>query len=125
MSEADGVSLIVRQGDAVLLVRRGKAPFAGTWAFPGGSVEPGETTEAAARRELLEETGLTALALTAAGALSLPVEPPLSLALFEVTAWSGTPRASSDAAACLWADAGDLKRLPLAPGMAGLIARLF
>ncbi len=43
---------------AVLLVRRGRAPNAGQWSIPGGAQELGETAETAARRELLEETGL-------------------------------------------------------------------
>lgn len=34
---------------------------AGTWFFPKGHLEPGETEEEAARREVLEETGLTDL----------------------------------------------------------------
>jgi 8-oxo-dGTP diphosphatase len=42
----------------VLLIERGEEPYAGWWAIPGGHVEPGETLEAAARRELLEETGI-------------------------------------------------------------------
>ena len=45
---------------SVLLIKRGKPPYAGCWAFPGGFMNIDETTEAAAKRELEEETGVQA-----------------------------------------------------------------
>ncbi|CAN5374847.1 NUDIX hydrolase [soil metagenome] len=49
----------IRDGQfAVLLVERGSEPYAGSWALPGGFVEPDEDAETAARRELHEETGV-------------------------------------------------------------------
>lgn len=54
---AAGVLVRQRGSGAVLLQLRSDD---GTWGLPGGRLEPGETLEQAARRELLEETGLTA-----------------------------------------------------------------
>jgi len=54
-----GIGVIVLKHDSVLLVRRGKPPNMGSWTLPGGAQEVGETAEEAARRELLEETGIT------------------------------------------------------------------
>lgn len=48
------------RGDDVLLIQRGTKPLVGQWSLPGGRVEFGERAEAAALRELKEETNITA-----------------------------------------------------------------
>ena len=57
------VGAVVFKDGCVLLVRRGKPPGEDLWAIPGGSVEIGETLQAAAEREILEETGIQIRAL--------------------------------------------------------------
>lgn len=63
----DGVVLLHQadgdMGDqySVLLIERGREPFKGHFALPGGFVDYGEDIEAAIHREIAEETGLTGL----------------------------------------------------------------
>jgi 8-oxo-dGTP diphosphatase len=47
----------------LLLIKRGKEPFKGQWAFPGGFIELDEELEDATVRELAEETGLVGIEL--------------------------------------------------------------
>lgn len=51
---------VLRRGDAVLLQRRARAPFAGQWELPGGKVRGGEAPRDAAVREVREELGFDA-----------------------------------------------------------------
>jgi 8-oxo-dGTP pyrophosphatase MutT (NUDIX family) len=60
----EGVLVAVYVGPALLLVR---TSYLVGWHFPGGGIRRGETPEAAARRELDEEIGLTVSALLPAG----------------------------------------------------------
>ncbi|MFY9717286.1 MAG: NUDIX domain-containing protein [Thermoplasmata archaeon] len=94
----------IRRG-AVLLVRRRRPPFAGTWALPGGFVEPSESVEEAAERELLEETGLRGRRLGLLGVYSGPdrdPRQPTATVAFLFGGRGGSPRAGDDAADAAW-----------------------
>ena len=67
--------LIIRD-DSILLIKRGRDPFKGSWALPGGFVEYGETTEDAVIREILEETGLRCTINKLFGVYSTPDRDP-------------------------------------------------
>ncbi len=58
-----GVGCIVQHEGKVLLGKRKGSHGVGFWGFPGGHLEFGESIESCAKRELLEETGLTPLSL--------------------------------------------------------------
>ena len=53
-----GVGVLIRRGADVLLLRRQNVHGAGTWSTPGGHLDPGETPDACAVREVMEETGV-------------------------------------------------------------------
>ena len=52
------VGALVVEAGKLLMICRAKAPGSGVWAIPGGGLEIGETLQAAAEREIYEETGL-------------------------------------------------------------------
>lgn len=94
----------------VLLIERGVEPFAGRLALPGGFVGPDESVEAAAARELQEETGLAAPALHALPVFSAPGRDPRGrvisvpfLAALPADRAGEVPVAGSDAAGARWA----------------------
>ncbi len=60
----------------LLLVKRGRAPYEGMWAFPGGMLRAEEELEACASRELKHETGITGARLKQYGAVGSPGRDP-------------------------------------------------
>ncbi|MFE4832789.1 NUDIX domain-containing protein [Streptomyces sp. NPDC056672] len=106
----------VREGRLhVLLVERGQEPYLGAWALPGGFVLPRESAGQAARRELAEETGLSA---ETAGAFHLeqlrtysdPDRDPrmrvVSVAYAALVPDLPEPRGGGDAAHARWVESG-------------------
>ncbi len=59
MSTFLAASVAIVGRDDLLLIQRARAPSEGLWTLPGGRLEPGETTEECALREVKEELGLT------------------------------------------------------------------
>lgn len=115
-----GIGIAVLRSDAVLLVRRGKAPNAGSWSLPGGAQELGETAETAARRELLEEAGLeVGPLLLAANVDSIErdadgrVRYHYTIIDFAARWISGTPIAGSDVTDAVWAPFDQFDRYEL------------
>jgi len=104
---ADVVVFTIRGGDlCVLLIRRGKAPFKGSWALPGGFVDLNEPLERAAIRELEEETKLSGLIVEQLGAFGQPGRDPrghtVSVAYYTFLAALRPVSAGDDASAVDW-----------------------
>jgi 8-oxo-dGTP diphosphatase len=100
----------------VLLIERGLEPFKGRWALPGGFVRVDETLDAAARRELVEETGLAHVFLEQLytfGAVERdPRERVVSVAHYALVKLSDhRAKAATDAASAQWFAVSSLPKL--------------
>ena len=91
----------------ILLIQRKADPFKDMWALPGGFMEMEESLEEAARRELVEETGIKAGELIRFDTYDKPGRDPRGRTITQVFVmiWKkvmGAPEAGSDAADLRW-----------------------
>jgi len=125
-----GVGAIIVDGPRVLLVQRGRPPAVGKWSIPGGLVDVGEPVEAAVRREVAEESGLTVRLHGLVGVVDRIIRDAAGrvqyhyvLLDFLASPESGTACAGSDARALRWSTVEELRRLETTEGLEAMIRR--
>jgi 8-oxo-dGTP diphosphatase len=111
---AVGVGGVIIHDGKVLLIRRGKEPLRGRWVIPGGTLELGESLEAAVVREIREETALEVRPLDVVAVFDRIERKGADILYHYVIIdylcayEAGTARAGSDAAEVAWASPEEL-----------------
>ena len=115
-----GVAAVVWRDDQFLLIQRGRPPRQGEWSLPGGRQELGETVADAARREVVEETGLDVEVLDVVAVVDLIDRDVDNRVQFHYTLidllaeWrAGEARPGDDADAIAWATLDQIEQYDL------------
>ena len=115
-----GIGAVIWKGGDALMIRRAKPPRQGQWSLPGGLQEIGETVSEAARREVLEETGVTATIIALIDVFDAITRDAKGRVRTHYTlidlwgVWSaGQPEGRSDALEAAWKTADDIRHMEL------------
>ncbi len=117
---------VIRDGAGRVLIsrRRDDDSFGGYWEFPGGGLEEGETLEACAVREVLEELGVTVAAERLMRVITNPYPgKELKLTFFLCRHVAGEPQAI-ECAEARWVDPRELNRYQFPPANQAVIDEL-
>ncbi|HBH02039.1 MAG TPA: NUDIX hydrolase [Candidatus Rokubacteria bacterium] len=120
------VGVVVR-GGRVLLARRARPPYVGTWDLPGGFLEAGELPQACLAREVAEELGLRVRRARLLGFATDRYGPrgfPVLTAVYRVEVRAGRPRPADDVSEARWFPRGAVPFGAIAfPAMRRLLRR--
>src|SRR5690606_19031982 len=116
---AASVALIHR--DKVLLIQRNRKPYFGMWSLPGGRLEPGETPESAAQREVQEEVGLYCFRLMPIRRMYLGDDGQFVLQVFATEGFEGEIVTSDEVSDWRWVRLDELYGLTTTPGLGGVL----
>jgi len=107
------VDAVVIRGSEVLLINRGKEPWKGMLAFPGGFVDKGEDPEDAVIRELKEECSLEGEVIRILCVRGDPKRDPRGhiVSLAYLVSAEGEPTAGDDAANAAWYQISEIKEM--------------
>ena len=122
--------LLLDEHEQLLLIQRARPPAAGKWSVPGGKVELGESLEAAALRELREETGLSCTLGPIVEVLDRVVRGPDGEVQFHYVILdflgshpTGTLQHASDCLDARFVPLADLRKYDLTDGLEEVVAR--
>mgnify|MGYP001812831098 CR=1 FL=1 len=123
------VGAVIVEDGKLLLVRRGRGAYQGSWAVPGGRQRRGETMREAVSREVVEETGLTVdvQEVVWAGDIMDDGQPPAyhyAVVDFSATPTGGHLEAGDDAAEVRWVPVDEVRSMRLTPSMSDLLDRI-
>lgn len=121
----DAASVALIAGNKVLLIKRAFAPWRGAWSLPGGRLEPGETIEDCARREIFEELGLRVSSLRPVTCLAFESPNRFQLQVFASEWFDGVIKPSGEVSEIAWIERAGLADLPTTPDLDRVLALAF
>jgi ADP-ribose pyrophosphatase YjhB (NUDIX family) len=124
-SPANAASVALIHKQQVLLIKRAYAPYQHLWTLPGGRIEPGETIEECAAREIKEELGLSITALRPVMVQALGADKVFQLAVFATQSFAGDIAPSHEIAGVQWISPDEIGSLRTTSRLDLVLAKAF